>query len=144
MTDAERITELQARMSEMVSSSLARQVRTFMNATGQEVRTVPAIVDPDTYALRVRLVTEECNELLQAMTEMNLPEIADGIADLMYVLEGTAAAYGIHLKPIQDAVHAANMTKAGAPRDEHGKVQKPTGFVPPDVRSLLIEQGAKL
>src|SRR6266436_8790440 len=45
--------------------------------------------------------------------EVDLVELADGLADSAYVCSfGTAVAAGIDLEPIQDEVHASNMSKA--------------------------------
>ncbi len=50
--------------------------------------------------------------------EVDLVELADGLADLAYVGEfGTAVAAGIDLEPIQQEVHASNMTKAWTEAD---------------------------
>lgn len=59
--------------------------------------------------------------------EVDLVELADGLADLAYVGEfGTAVAAGIDLEPIQDEVHASNMTKAWTEEDvEKGKLLYP-------------------
>lgn len=50
--------------------------------------------------------------------EVDLVQLADGLADLAYVGEfGTAVAAGIDLEPIQEEVHASNMTKAWTEKD---------------------------
>ncbi len=63
--------------------------------------------------------------------EVDLVELADGLADLAYVGEfGTAVAAGIDLEPIQDAVHASNMTKAWQEEDlDTAKQLHPTAKV---------------
>jgi predicted HAD superfamily Cof-like phosphohydrolase len=52
---------------------------------------------PDVMALRIGLITEEFAEMLAAMREQNVVEAADGLADLLYVIAGTAVSYGIAL-----------------------------------------------
>ena len=50
--------------------------------------------------------------------EVDLVELADGLGDSAYVAEfGTAIAAGIDLEPIQDIIHASNMTKAWKEED---------------------------
>jgi len=73
----------------------------------------------------------------------NLPDIADAIGDLKYVLEGTNLAFGIDGEPVWDAIQKANMAKAGGSVDEHGKRMKPPGWTPPDIEGELRKQGWK-
>jgi predicted HAD superfamily Cof-like phosphohydrolase len=137
----ERITELQGEMSAMVNGQLSRQVRAFMLAFEQHLQTTPAMPPEEVLSLRMRLICEEVEELHDAFVNGDLVAVADALADIAYVVEGTAAACGIHMKPIADAVHASNMAKVGGVLDETGKLQKPEGWVPPDVRAILIQQG---
>ncbi len=57
------------------------------------------------------------------------------------MIEGTRLAFGVNGKAIAEAVHRANMAKVGGGVDVNGKVLKPEGWAPPDVKALLIEQG---
>lgn len=63
--------------------------------------------------------------------EVDLVELADGLGDSAYVAEfGTAIAAGIDLEPIQDIIHASNMTKAWKEEDlEEAKRLYPTATV---------------
>ena len=45
-------------------------------------------------------------------TEFNMVEVADGIADLIYVALGAALEFGIDIEPIFNEVHRSNMSKA--------------------------------
>jgi hypothetical protein len=47
--------------------------------------------------LRLRLVVEELAELIKAVHERNLVEVADGLGDLMYVVYGTGVTYGLKI-----------------------------------------------
>jgi len=67
-----------------------------------------------------------------------VPAVADALADLMYVVAGTAVAYGIDLGPILLEVHRTNMAKAGG---SVRPILKPAGWQPPDVAGLLRAQG---
>lgn len=104
----------------------------------------PAIPPNEVKTLRFVLVKEEAEETLKAILKDDLVEIADGIADTIVVLLGTANAYGIEMQPIWDEVHRTNMAKSGGKKREDGKSLKPEGWKPPDVKSLLKKQGAKL
>ena len=62
----QQIAELQARMTEMVSNSLARRVRAFHLKFGHPVNTTPKVPDEAQVQFRLRLITEEFFELLEA------------------------------------------------------------------------------
>lgn len=140
------------------------QVRDFHRAMGQPILTTPQVPPEDRVRLRLRLIAEEFFELLEAAGvdrildgrtalasvqasvdcfagTVDLPEFADALADLDYVIEGTRLEFGIDGQPIADAVHASNMAKVGGAIDEHGKCQKPPGWQPPDIAGELRKQG---
>ncbi len=102
----------------------------------------PGIPDERTQALRIRLITEEYVELTTALTAGDLPEIADGIADLIYVCIGTAVRLGLDLPQIWQAVACANLAKfgPGSHREPDGKVSKPKYWVHPDIAAILANQ----
>jgi len=106
---------------------------------GQCVGNKPAIREP---ALRARLIQEEARELCDALQADDIVEVADGMADLIYVVIGTAVSCGIDLSPIFNEVHRSNMTKDGG-KDGGGKVTKGPNFSPPDIRGELGRQGWK-
>jgi predicted HAD superfamily Cof-like phosphohydrolase len=60
---------------------------------------------------------------------------------LVYVLIGTALEFGIPLQAVWDRVHASNMNKVGGGQDAKGKIQKPPGWIAPDVAGVLREHG---
>lgn len=70
----------------------------------------------------------------------DLVEIADALADIDYVVAGTRLAYGIQRKAVADEVHRSNMAKAHDGvilRDAKGKILKPEGWAPPNIRKAL-------
>lgn len=67
---------------------------------------------------------------------VNLVEVADGCADTKVVTTGTLIAFGIPDDELQDIVDDSNLAK-GNVKDEHGKIQKPPGWQPPDVKGFL-------
>lgn len=111
--------------------------RTFGCKVGEEG---PKDVDEKTFGLRLGLMKEEYGELRAAMENADLPGIADGAVDLIYVVIGTLISYGIDPAPVWEAVHAANMAKAGGPVREDGKRLKPPGWQPPDIAAILARQ----
>lgn len=74
---------------------------------------------------------------------VDIVELADALADLDYVVEGTRIAFGVDGKPIADEVHRSNLTKIGGTRREDGKWVKPDSYSPADVRGELEKQGWK-
>jgi len=89
----------------------------------------------EVYELRVRLIQEEWNELRNAMYTADKTLIADGLADLLYVVFGTALSYGIPMDEIFAEVHRSNMTKST--EKINGKTVKGDSFEPPQLESLL-------
>jgi predicted HAD superfamily Cof-like phosphohydrolase len=90
----------------------------------------------------VALIEEELAEFRNAGEAHDLVEIADALADLLYVVYGAAVAYGIDLQPVFDEIHAANLSK-GEPevvRRPDGKLLKGAGYRPPQVARVLREQ----
>jgi predicted HAD superfamily Cof-like phosphohydrolase len=68
----------------------------------------------------------------------DFPEAIDGLCDLIYVVVGSAAAWGIDLDPFFAEVQRANMEKLQGPKREDGKQLKPEGWRPPDMERVLI------
>jgi predicted HAD superfamily Cof-like phosphohydrolase len=113
---------------------------------GARVRKTPGPVDPKTRDLRVALIKEELGELEEAGHKQDLTKIADAIADLLYVVYGTAVSYGIDIEPIFQEVHRSNMSK-GDPkivRALNGKILKSKNWTPPDLEPILKTQSEKI
>lgn len=102
--------------------------------------------------LRWKLMFEEMTEFSNANNAGDLVEIADALADIIYIALGTAIAYGIDLRPVFAEVHASNMRKvpydcvlagmleAQGKKIPMGKILKPTGWVGPQIAPILKEQ----
>lgn len=130
-------------------NSEQRMVREFHKAFGHDYRDQPdANVELGVQSLRLDLIQEELDELNDAMLDRNIVEVADALADLLYVVYGTAVVFGIDMEPIVQEVHRSNMSKialdGSVEYDERGKVMKPDTFEEPQLRGLLRQQGASL
>ena len=115
-------------------------VKDFHVAFGQLVGTTPNLPDTAERTLRMRLLAEEMSEYQMAEADNDIVEIADALADIIYIACGTAVSYGIPLDKIWDEVHGSNMAKLvdGKPLyREDGKVMKPAGWKAPDVKAIL-------
>ncbi len=152
-------------------SELSCQVRAFHKACGLPTAETPTIPSDERVRLRATLMAEEFIETLEAMfdtasaakhyasvsdvkvylgflirnceVKVHLPALADGLADLDYINEGTRLEFGIQGAPIAAEVHRANMNKTAGPKSPTGKQLKPEGWTPPDIAGELREQGWK-
>lgn len=100
----------------------------------------PLIPPEATRQLRVRLIQEEFAELQEAMAAQDLPGVAKELADLLYVVYGTAVSYGVDMDPVFREVHRSNLSKVGGYKREDGKWVKPPTYSPADVTPLLARQ----
>tara|TARA_R100000152_G_C6774199_1_gene201865 strand:+ start:1581 stop:2054 length:474 start_codon:yes stop_codon:yes gene_type:complete len=96
-------------------------------------RDLTEVVGCDLRIDRVHLIVEELGELVHGLAMRDVVETADGVADLAYVVTGTAAAFGLPLDALCDEVHASNMSK-----DVGGhKPAKGERYFKPDIRRVL-------
>lgn len=104
---------------------------------------LPLPVTHEVRELRRKLFDEECQELYDAEMNNDIVEIADALADIVYIVAGTALAYGIPLDKVFDEVHASNMSKLGEDGKplirEDGKVEKGPNYFAPRLRELLAK-----
>lgn len=115
-------------------------VKEFQTAVGQNVGTEAAFPDPSERVLRMRLLREEFEEYNQGEYHNDLENIAKELADIIYIVCGTAVSYGIPLDKVFDEVHRSNMAKLvdGKPvRRDDGKILKPEGWTAPDIKKVL-------
>ncbi len=128
---------------------------------------VPTVPSDERVRLRASLIVEECLEFLEACFDqtnsvdafrlaqskqrlkelvvfgaikVDLPEAADALADIAYVVEGANLEFGIDSGPVLDEVHRANMAKVGGPIREDGKRLKPPRWRGPDIERVLRKQ----
>jgi len=75
-------------------------VAEFMRHIGMETHTMPAKRPLEVGETRVRMIVEEFAETIVAANDGNIIELADGLADLLYVIVGAGVAYGAEV-PIE-------------------------------------------
>lgn len=126
-------------------SDVALAVAAFHKAFGLPRRATPSADIPEVLAeLRVRLLAEEVKEFAEASAAHDLTAMADALADIAYVVYGTAVTYGIDLDAVLAEVHRSNMSKLGHDGRPilrvDGKVLKSARYTPPDVAGVLTEQ----
>ena len=117
------------------------KVKQFMQTFGQEVKIKASFSDEKTNQLRLDLISEELEELKNAMASKDLLEVADALTDILYVTYGAGHAFGINLDKCFDEVQNSNMSKLGSDGkpiyNESGKVMKGPDYFKPDLSKFL-------
>ena len=117
------------------------KVGIFMKTFGQEVKVNPSFSNDKINRLRLNLISEELDELKDAMNKKDLVEVADALTDILYVTYGAGHAFGINLDKCFDEVQNSNMSKLddyGKPiYDENGKVMKGPNYFKPNLNKYI-------
>ena len=117
------------------------KVGLFMKTFNQEVKTKSAFSSGKINSLRISLISEELEELKQAMLDNNIAEVADALTDILYVTYGAGHAFGINLDKCFNEVQESNMSKLGSNGkpiyNESGKVMKGPNYFKPDLSKFL-------
>ena len=129
------------------------QVATFQRAFGQNVETLPTLINKETARLRYDLMKEENEEYLEAVENNDLVEVYDALVDQYYILCGTILEHGMQniIEKGFEEVQRSNMSKldeVGLPiiNGENevfdktrplGKVLKSDSYSPPDLKQFL-------
>jgi predicted HAD superfamily Cof-like phosphohydrolase len=125
----------------MIYMSNFDKVKDFMKTFGQEVKTSPELPDKETAKLRIELIVEELNELIDANEDKDLIGIADALTDILYVTYGAGHAFGLDLDACFREVQRSNMSKLGEDGKpiyrEDGKVLKGPNYSEPDLKKTL-------
>ena len=117
------------------------KVGTFMKTFGQEVKDEPSLSSDKINKLRIDLIKEELEELIEAMNNKDLLEVADALTDILYVTYGAGQAFGIDLDKCFEEVQNSNMSKLGDNGkpiyNESGKVMKGPNYFKPDLSKFV-------
>jgi len=145
-------------------STIHYRVSEFHRVYGQPIEETPRVPSDDVVRLRARLIAEEFVEMMEATfgachaideeigdvienskVDVDLPDYADALADMAYVIEGANLTFGINSTAVLAEVQRANLSKLGSDgkpvRREDGKIVKGPNFSPPDVSKILRAQG---
>lgn len=123
-------------------SDAQRMVTEFHRTFDVVIGTAPAIPDPATCALRMTLIQEEFDELREALAQRDIEAVAKELADLLYVVYGTAVSCGMDMDAVFREVHRSNMSKVGGHRRADGKWLKPPAYSPAHLQPILAAQAA--
>lgn len=130
----------------MIDSNF-QKIEAFQKAAGSKRPSSPTPPDLATLQFRLKLISEEYEEVREAVAQLSasieaddeadLSPLAHELADLLYVVYGTFSTCGIDADAVFSEVHQANMAKISGPRRADGKLLKPPGWQPADVASVL-------
>ena len=117
------------------------KVGTFMKTFGQEVKENSSFSTDEINELRINLIKEELDELIEAMNKKDLIEVADALTDILYVTYGAGHAFGINLDECFQEVQNSNMSKIdnnGKPiYNDKGKVMKGPNYFKPNLSKFI-------
>lgn len=142
-------------------------VRTFQEEvcqhTPSQLPHKPSVPNLETITTCIKLIKEEAKETEEALWKcvnaysadarpednyfgpnsvMALAEVADGLVDEIYVCLYTANRLGLDLSAFFEEAQRTNMLKKGGIIDKHGKLQKPPGWEPPHMATIVLQQVA--
>lgn len=107
----------------------------------------PGLLNEHLFQMRANFMIEELREYTMAHEVEDLPEMLDGLIDLLYVVVGTMHFHGWTSEQQVEAfrrVHEANMKKVPVRHEGESKrgtlydAKKPKGWIPPDLKDLCI------
>jgi len=91
--------------------------------------------------LYMDLITEEYNETWRAFNvDKDIVEVADGLADMVWVIMGMASTLDIPFDKVWNEVKASNMSKfvnGKVVKNSDGKIMKPSGYFRPNIGDIL-------
>lgn len=119
-------------------NKMQKQVRDFHIAMDLEWNDTPDMLDDGAVRRRMNLIREEVSELQMALAFSNMLDTVDAIADLLYVVFGTAVELGVDVEPFFDEVHTSNLSKTGGHKREDGKWVKPESYEPANLRKIWM------
>ena len=96
--------------------SYQKDVENFMTAGKQPVKTELSLKG-DQQTLYMNLITEEYKETLEAFENNDLIEVADGLADMVWVIMGMCSSCGIDFNKVWEEVRACLLYTSPSPRD---------------------------
>lgn len=126
-----------------VQLSNFEKVKEFHRAFGHLIGDEPGWIPGDKEAMHLKLIAEEAKEVNDAVEDFDFVNLAQELADLLYVTYSFAIALGIDIDEVFSAVHNSNMSKLGEDGKpiyrEDGKVLKGPNYTPPDIEAVLYK-----
>ena len=119
--------------------SYQNDVADFMKAGEQPVRSELSL-EGDQATLYMNLISEEYQETLSAFKNNDMIEVADGLADMVWVIMGMCNSVGINFDKIWEEVKGSNMSKfvdGKFIKNDAGKIMKPETYFKPNIKKAL-------
>lgn len=138
--------------------TIGEMVREFHETFDHPVRKTPQVIDNTEVDDVMSWIffngsadpndTSELEELLTALANNDLPEIADALGDIAYMIYGFAWRHGIDLDEVVEEIHRSNMSKLGPdgkPVYYPGttKIGKGPDWSPADIKGVLAIQARR-
>jgi len=122
-------------------SNIFKDQERFMVASDQSVDKYNA----EQYNLYINLITEEVNELADAIENNDVVEQLDALIDILVVTVGALHSAGVDAQGAWDEVIRSNMSKVDVTtgkviKREDGKVMKPASYSPPNLNPFITKQ----
>jgi phosphoribosyl-ATP pyrophosphohydrolase len=121
-------------------------VRDWLIAAGLPVRAHPTLdVGSDEREMAYALIEEEAAEFRAAVHASDLVEIADAVADLLWVVLEAGVTFGIPIAEVFAEVRRSNLTKiesTGPVLNAAGKIVAGPNFSAPDLLPILVAHAA--
>ena len=90
--------------------------------------------------LYMNLIKEEFEETTKAFYDKDLVEVADGLADMVWVIMGMCNSIGIDFDKVWKEVKSSNMSKfvdGKSIKNDAGKIMKPETYFKPNIKKAL-------
>ena len=129
------------------NNNYQNDVEQFMVAADQYIGATPHLNENNEAQakLYINLIDEEFRELCDGFLRRHIGDVADGGADLVWVVKGLFATLGINFDAVWEEVRASNMSKVSESgkikKRVDGKILKPESYFKPDIEKVLKEQG---
>lgn len=126
-------------MTDLLLKSLSQQLLALQKVYQNKAVQLQELGDARLY--RSIAMIEELGEVLEALANRDEVELADGLGDLEYFVNGTAVTYNIPMKEVFAEIQKANMAKKQRdPKNDPRMRDKGEGWQRPDIKGA-IERG---
>ncbi len=134
-------------MSDFLEPDALNSVAAFHRVFDLPVVDAPIVPSEARCHLRISLIKEELDELVEAIKEQDIIKIADAFSDLQYVLSGAILEFGLggRFKALFDEVQRSNMSKtcktleeAHATVDYYQKEKNMASYIVPKGHEYLV------